>query len=58
MPVTMHHNYCDASFNVCRADLSFITIGCNVLSGHYRNSVSWRMAGGKEIKQGYEATYE
>jgi hypothetical protein len=27
-PLGLH---CDASFNVCRADLSLLTIGCNVL---------------------------
>ena len=32
--------HCDASFNVCRADLSLPTIGCIVLGGHYRNIVS------------------
>ena len=54
-PLVLH---CDASFNVCRADLSLLTIGCNVLGGHYRNIVSGLMGGGKETKQGYEATYD
>jgi hypothetical protein len=50
--------HCDASLNVCRADLSLLTISCNVLGGHYRNIVSGLMGGGKETKQGYEATYD
>jgi hypothetical protein len=29
---SMPNMHCHASFNVCRADLSFIAIGCNVLS--------------------------
>jgi len=54
-PLVLH---CDASFNVCRADVSLITIGCNILGGHYRNIVSGLMGGGKETKQGYQATYD
>jgi len=54
-PLVLH---CDASFNVCRADISLITIGCNVLGGHYRNIVAGLMGGGKETKQGYVSTYD
>jgi len=49
--------HCDASFNVCRANLSMITVGCNILGGHYRNLVVGLMQGGKETKQGYTVTY-
>jgi hypothetical protein len=49
--------HCDASFNVCRANVSMITIGCNVLGGHYRNLVVGLMGGGKETTQGYTVTY-
>ena len=48
---------CDATFNVCRANLSMLTVGCNILGGHYRNLVVGLMQGGKETKQGYTVTY-
>ena len=54
-PIVLH---CDASFNVCRADISLYTIGLNLMGGHYRNIASGLMAGSKETKQGYSATYD
>jgi hypothetical protein len=40
------------------SDISLITIGCNVLGGHYRNIVAGLMGGGKETKQGHVSTYD
>ena len=54
-PLVLHG---DASFNLCRADISIFTLGCNVLGGHYRHIATGLMSGSKETKQGYTATYD
>jgi hypothetical protein len=39
-PLVLLLLHCDTSFNVCSADLSFITIGCNELGGYHHHIVS------------------
>ena len=53
-PIVLH---CDASFKLCRLDISMVTIGFNTLGGRYRNAVASLNGGGRETKQSYEVSY-
>jgi len=54
-PVIWHG---DVTFNFCKADASFISIGVNSLGGHY-NNVAWSiMCSGRESGQSYRVTYD
>ena len=50
-PLILHG---DASFNVCRSEVGFATLGINILGGHYRNVAATIMGGARETKQVYE----
>ena len=53
-PIVLH---CDASFKLCRLEISMATIGFNTLGGRYRNAVASLNGSGRETKQSYEVSY-
>lgn len=53
-PLVLH---ADATFNICRCYVALITLGLNILGGHYRYLVATIVCPGVETKTTYSVSY-